>query len=112
MAPRRLCSCTKGCSARCRGNIGGKEAIGGTCLNVGCIPTKVLLHTTELYQTLLRGGENLGLKADNITVDWPVLQKRREQVVNRLVTGVGFLLRKANCQVLTGTAHLTGKKIK
>ncbi|HHV07356.1 MAG TPA: dihydrolipoyl dehydrogenase [Firmicutes bacterium] len=85
-----------------------KEAIGGTCLNVGCIPTKVLLHTTELYQTLLRG-ENLGLKADNITVDWPVLQKRREQVVNRLVTGVGFLLRKANCQVLTGTAQLTGQ---
>ncbi len=67
-------------------------------------------HYRALPNTATRG-ENLGLKADNITVDWPVLQKRREQVVNRLVTGVGFLLRKANCQVLTGTAHLTGNKV-
>lgn len=84
-----------------------KDSLGGTCLNVGCIPAKVLLHTTELYQTVLRGAR-IGLKVDNITVDWPALQKRRQQMVRRLVTGVRFLLRKANCEVVTGTARLSG----
>ncbi|NLG86111.1 MAG: FAD-dependent oxidoreductase, partial [Firmicutes bacterium] len=84
-----------------------KKAIGGTCLNVGCIPTKVLLHTTELYQTILQG-KNIGLKTASINIDWLALQQRREQVVQRLVTGVGFLLKKAHCQVLTGVARLTG----
>ncbi len=83
------------------------KALGGTCLNVGCVPTKVLLNTTELYQTILRGAR-IGLKAENVSVDWPALQKRRQQIVRRLVTGVGFLLRKANCQVITGTARLDG----
>ena len=84
-----------------------KKALGGTCLNVGCVPTKVLLNTTELYQTILRGAR-IGLKAENVSVDWPALQKRRQQIVRRLVTGVGFLLRKANCQVITGAARLDG----
>ncbi|HKM38693.1 MAG TPA: dihydrolipoyl dehydrogenase [bacterium] len=85
-----------------------KKALGGTCLNVGCVPTKVLLNTTGLYQAIA-GGKRLGLKAEGLTVDWPALQKRRKQIVRRLVTGVGFLLRKANCEVVTGAARLTSK---
>ncbi|HHY91953.1 MAG TPA: dihydrolipoyl dehydrogenase, partial [Firmicutes bacterium] len=83
-----------------------KESLGGTCLNVGCIPTKALLHTTELYRAV-RDGAEVGLKAPEAAVDWPALQARRGAVVKRLVMGVGVLLKQAGCQVLTGTARLT-----
>ncbi|MBP1765273.1 MAG: dihydrolipoamide dehydrogenase [Firmicutes bacterium] len=70
------------------------EKIGGTCLNVGCIPTKAVLHTAELYQAVTKGA-GLGLLADNIRVDWPMVMRRKQQVVRRLVGGVDGLL-KAN----------------
>ena len=70
------------------------EKVGGTCLNVGCIPTKALLHTAELYQEVKRG-RSIGLLADNVRVDWGLMQSRKQAVVNRLVKGVESLL-KAN----------------
>lgn len=54
-----------------------RKALGGTCLNVGCIPTKVLLHTAELYAQLKRDGKELGLEAGDISFNWPQLQKER-----------------------------------
>lgn len=82
-----------------------KQALGGTCLNVGCIPTKALLYTTELYRRM-QGGVDLGLKAQGLAVDWPALQARRAAIVKRLVTGVELLLKQAGCRVITGTARL------
>ncbi len=83
-----------------------KESYGGTCLNVGCIPTKALLHTAEIYHAV-RFGENIGLKGD-ITLDWPALMKRKASVVRRLVGGVGGLLKANGVVMHKGTGELLG----
>ena len=83
-----------------------KENLGGTCLNVGCIPTKALLHTAELYHAV-RNGEAIGLKGD-VSVDWTVLQKRKASVVRRLVGGVGGLLKANGVTVHKGSGQLLG----
>ena len=71
-----------------------KESFGGTCLNVGCIPTKALIHSAEIYQQILQGAP-LGIVAESVKVDWSAMMKHKTGVVNRLVQGVGGLL-KAN----------------
>ncbi len=81
------------------------EKIGGTCLNVGCIPTKVLLHTAELYHSVLHG-DAIGLKADHIKIDWDTLMKRKQTVIRRLVGGVEGLLKANKVMVHKGKAIL------
>ncbi|TMD15901.1 MAG: FAD-dependent oxidoreductase, partial [Chloroflexi bacterium] len=63
-----------------------KDRMGGTCLVRGCIPTKALLQSSELY-TLARAGEPFGLVADKIAFDWSAAQKRKTSVVDQLVKG-------------------------
>src|SRR5260370_39587392 len=60
-----------------------KGRMGGTCLVRGCIPTKALLQSSELY-TLAKGGAPFGLVADNIAFDWAAAQKRKTGVVDQL----------------------------
>lgn len=84
-----------------------KEYLGGTCLNVGCIPTKALLHTAELYHAV-RHGERIGLKGESVTLDWQVLMSRKQSVVRRLVGGVGGLLKANGVTVHKGTGELVG----
>ena len=81
-------------------------SFGGTCLNVGCIPTKALIHGAELYQKMKHGSQ-IGINASAIQIDWSKLMTYKEGIVNRLVQGVGGLL-KAN-QV---TSHLGKAKLK
>ncbi len=81
------------------------EAMGGTCLNVGCIPTKALLHTAELYSQL-QHGKSIGLKADKVSIDWPALQSRKHAVVNKLVKGVESLLKANKVIIHRGSAVL------
>lgn len=71
-----------------------KEHVGGTCLNKGCIPTKVLLHTAEQLEAVKNNYEEIGIEVDNAKVDWPRLQKRKEKTVKKLTGGVDALLRK------------------
>ncbi len=80
-----------------------RKYYGGTCLNVGCIPTKVLLHTVELFNAV-KEGEMIGLKADNVEVDWSALMKRKEQVTAQLVGGVRSLLSSNGVKMLEGDA--------
>jgi len=80
-----------------------KNALGGVCLNVGCIPTKVLLHTAEAY-TLAKEGAAIGLKAGNVSVDWDGLMARKRAVVDTLVAGVGTLMTSNGVTVIRGTA--------
>lgn len=80
-----------------------KNALGGVCLNVGCIPTKVLLHTAEAY-TMVKEGSLIGLKADNVAVDWDGLMARKKAVVDTLVGGVETLMASNGINVLRGTA--------
>lgn len=80
-----------------------RKYLGGTCLNVGCIPTKVLLHTVELYNAV-KEGSMIGLLADNVRVDWTSLMKRKDSIVGQLVGGVKTLLTKNNVKIIEGEA--------
>ena len=84
-----------------------KEWMGGVCLNVGCIPSKSLLKNADVAHTLRERGKELGFSFENLQLDYSVAVKRSRQVSNRLVKGVGFLMRKNNIDVHMGTARLT-----
>jgi dihydrolipoamide dehydrogenase len=85
-----------------------KDRMGGTCLVRGCIPTKALLQSSEVY-TMARGGQPFGLVADKIGFDWPVAQKRKTAVVDQLVKGVEGLLKAGGVSSFKGAARLAGK---
>jgi dihydrolipoamide dehydrogenase len=84
-----------------------KQWLGGVCLNVGCIPSKALLKNAEVAHTLRERGKDFGFSFDNLKLDFGVAVKRSRQVSDRLVKGVGFLMRKNNIAVLMGEARLT-----
>ncbi|MHC1785242.1 MAG: dihydrolipoyl dehydrogenase [Anaerolineaceae bacterium] len=86
-----------------------KQWLGGVCLNVGCIPSKALLKNAEVAQTLRERGKEFGFSFENLTLDYSVAVKRSRQVSDRLVRGVGFLMKKNNIDVHIGTARLTAK---
>jgi len=85
-----------------------KDRLGGTCLVRGCIPTKALLQSSELY-SLAKGGAEFGLVTDSIAFDWSVAQKRKTAVVDQLVKGVEGLLKAGGVTTFRGAARLTGK---
>jgi dihydrolipoamide dehydrogenase len=84
-----------------------KDRLGGTCLVRGCIPTKALLQSSELY-TLAKGGAPFGVVADNLAFDWPAAQKRKSAVVDQLVKGVEGLLKAGGVTMVSGAAKLAG----
>src|ERR1700681_4947496 len=84
-----------------------KDRMGGTCLVRGCIPTKALLQSSELY-SLAKGGAEFGLVTDSIAFDWAVAQKRKTAVVDQLVKGVEGLLKAGGVTVFRGAARLGG----
>jgi len=84
-----------------------KQWLGGVCLNVGCIPSKSLLKNAEVAHTLRERGKDFGFSFDNLKLDFGVAVKRSRQVSDRLVKGVGFLMKKNNIPVFMGEAHLT-----
>ncbi len=84
--------------------------IGGVCLNVGCIPTKALLRSAEVYRTLSRAAA-FGLRVEGeIVADWPAIQARKQSVVQTLVSGVEKLLAKAGVRVVRGRGRLAGAR--
>ncbi len=87
-----------------------KDRMGGTCLVRGCIPTKALLQSSELY-TQARDGAPFGLVADNLGFDWSAAQKRKTGVVDQLVKGVEGLLKAGGVTSFKGNARLAGRGI-
>ncbi len=85
-----------------------RENLGGICLNWGCIPTKALLRTSELYHLMQRASE-FGLKADNVGFDLAAVVRRSRKVAGQLNAGVKHLLRKNKVTVIDGHARLAGK---
>jgi dihydrolipoamide dehydrogenase len=85
-----------------------KEFIGGVCLNIGCIPTKSLLKNAEVAHTLQHRAKEFGFSFNDLQLDYGVAFKRSRQVSDRLVKGVGFLMKKNNIDVYEGTGRLTG----
>ena len=85
-----------------------KEYWGGVCLNIGCIPTKALLKNAEIAHTLQHRAKEFGFSFDNLKLDYGVAFKRSRQVSDRLVKGVGFLMKKNKIDSYDGTGKLTG----
>ena len=82
-----------------------RDALGGVCLNWGCIPTKALLRTSEIY-TNMKHAEEFGLKAENIGFDIEKVVKRSRQVAGKLSGGIGYLMKKNKIAVIEGDATL------
>jgi dihydrolipoamide dehydrogenase len=87
-----------------------KQWLGGVCLNVGCIPSKALLKNAEIAHTLMHRGKEFGFSFDNLNLDYKVAHKRSRQTADRLVKGVGFLMKKHKIDVYEGTGTLAGKE--
>ena len=86
-----------------------RGALGGTCLNVGCIPSKALLHASELYAEAHGGMESLGIKLGKVGLDLAAMLGHKDKVVSDLTKGVEFLLRKNKIDYIRGTATLSGE---
>jgi dihydrolipoamide dehydrogenase len=81
--------------------------LGGTCLNVGCIPSKALLDSSERYDLVLRRSAEHGVRVGEVTLDLPATMERKEQVVAGLRKGVEGLFRKNGVTWVRGTGRLT-----
>ena len=86
-----------------------REWLGGVCLNVGCIPSKALLKNAEVAHLLRERGKEFGFSIENLQLDYSAAVKRSRQVSDRLIRGVGFLMKKHQVQVVMGSARLTAK---
>lgn len=80
-----------------------RSFLGGICSNWGCIPTKALLRSAEIYH-YMQHAKDYGLSADNVTFDMPAVIKRSRGVAGRMNTGVGFLMKKNKISVIWGEA--------
>ena len=85
-----------------------RENLGGICLNWGCIPTKALLRTSEVYH-LMQHASDFGLSAKDVAYDLPKIVERSRKVAGRLSNGVKFLMKKNKITVYEGVAKLAGK---
>ncbi len=86
-----------------------REKIGGVCLNNGCIPTKVFLHSASIYREI-KTASVFGLEIEKLEIDFKKLLARKKAVVDRLTGGVASLLKNKNVKVLKGTASFTDSK--
>ncbi len=93
-------------------NPKGKPAFGGTCLNVGCIPSKALLDSSHKYAEAKHDFDIHGISAKDIAIDVPAMIKRKEGIVNQLTTGIGGLFKANGVTVIEGFGKLlAGKKV-
>ncbi|MEE9299960.1 MAG: NAD(P)/FAD-dependent oxidoreductase, partial [Alphaproteobacteria bacterium] len=86
------------------------EALGGTCLNVGCIPSKALLHTSEQYEEAGHGLEKHGVIVGDLKLDLDAMMDHKDETVETLTKGVAHLFKKNKVARLRGTARITGKR--
>lgn len=86
-----------------------RAEIGGTCLNRGCMPTKALLHSSEVYE-LATNSVDIGIIGRDVAVDWPRVQATRQSVSDKLTGGVRALMRANKVTVVEGEAKFTGPK--
>jgi dihydrolipoamide dehydrogenase len=85
-----------------------RDRLGGTCLNRGCIPSKALLETADLLHRVTAQGTEFGLTSgEQVGLDYPVLGKRRDAVIDKHVKGVEFLMKKNGVTILHGSGTLT-----
>ncbi len=88
-----------------------KEFLGGTCLNIGCIPTKCLLHSAELLEEIRNQGKEIGVETSGVSVNFTQVMAHKNAISARLTSGVAGLLRMNKITKVDGTAAFTGPKI-
>jgi dihydrolipoamide dehydrogenase len=82
------------------------DKLGGTCLHVGCIPTKALLESSELFHRVSARGKEFGVDADKLRYDYARIAARRDAIVSQLHKGVQFLMKKNKIEVVAGSGRL------
>jgi dihydrolipoamide dehydrogenase len=82
-----------------------KRELGGTCLNRGCIPTKALLRSSGIYE-LARRSEEFGVEVKDLSFDLDAIHKRKDEIVNKLRSGVEFLLNRKGVKIIGGRGKL------
>src|SRR5436305_1979064 len=87
-----------------------RATLGGTCLNIGCIPSKALLDSSELFAHTRAGLGKHGVKVGDVQLDLRAMLARKDEVVKGLTSGIAGLMRKNKVRVVTGTARLTGRR--
>ena len=87
-----------------------KQHLGGTCLNIGCIPTKCLLHSAELVSQIRDQGREIGVEAAGVTVNFPQVIAHKNDVSHQLTSGVAALLKANKVQRVDGEASFIGPR--
>src|SRR6202171_2224622 len=82
------------------------DKLGGTCLHVGCIPTKALLESSELFHRISARGPEFGVDADKVPSAYPRTAPRRDAIVSQLHKGVQFLMKKNMIEVVNGRGRV------
>ena len=90
--------------------IDKRPALGGTCLNIGCIPSKALLDSSELYAQAKSRFDRHGIKVGEVALDLAKMMERKNRVVKGLTDGVAFLFKKNKITPVQGAARLAGSK--
>lgn len=87
-----------------------KEKLGGTCLHKGCIPSKALLRSAEVYQTVKRAAD-FGVEAGGVALQFANVQKRKTEIVEKLAGGVKHLMKQGKIDVYVGIGRILGPSI-
>ncbi len=87
--------------------IEGRATLGGTCLNVGCMPSKALLHASEMYESAIKDFAGLGIDA-TAKVNLPVMMQQKADSVGQLTKGIEFLFKKNKAEWIKGFGRLAG----
>ncbi|KZK87360.1 Dihydrolipoyl dehydrogenase 3 [Pseudovibrio sp. W64] len=85
-----------------------RKTHGGTCLNIGCIPSKALLHASEMFEEANHSFEALGIKTSKPKVDWKAMLAHKDKVIDGNVTGIDYLFKKNKIDVHFGTGRVLG----
>ena len=90
-----------------------EKTLGGTCLNIGCIPSKALLNSSDKYFEISKHLDEHGISTGKVALDLSKLMKRKNKIVKQLTSGIGFLFKKNKITHIQGFASFTdNKKIK
>lgn len=81
--------------------------LGGTCLNIGCIPSKALLHSSELYEEAQKNFATFGIKTNGVALDLPAMMAHKDKVVEQNTKGIEFLFKKNNVTYMVGAGAIT-----
>lgn len=81
--------------------------LGGTCLHVGCVPTKVLLHHAEIYD-IFKNAKEFGIEVKGFSIDWPAMLARKDKIVKKHAKGIEYLFRKNKVESVQGWGRWAG----